>query len=123
MRPLVVAGLISTVLSISIGQVLFKVAAERANAADTLYTRNVLTVLLAAVAIYACGTLIWVSVLRYVPLTVAYIFVSMTFAVVPALAIIFLHEQFSLMQLVGTALIISGILISLGAAPVSSGNS
>ena len=114
MRLLPFLGLLGTVLSISIGQMLFKIAAERANAAQTLFSVSVLTVLFGAVVLYAGATVVWVSVLRQVSLTVAYLFMSLSFAIVPVLAVIFLHEPLSPRYVVGIILIVCGVGVSLG---------
>jgi len=117
-RPLSLIGLLVTVLSISAGQMLFKIAAERANVAQSLFAPSVLTVLFFAVALYGGATLIWVSVLRYVPLTVAYGFMALSFAIVPLLAAIFLHEPLTPRYVIGMVLIMCGIMVALGAKSV-----
>jgi undecaprenyl phosphate-alpha-L-ara4N flippase subunit ArnE len=94
---------------------LLKIAAERANAAQALFAPNVLTILFVVLVLYGGATLVWISVLRHLPLSVAYVFMSLSFAIVPMLAVIFLHEPFTLRYVVGMVLIICGILVSLGA--------
>jgi undecaprenyl phosphate-alpha-L-ara4N flippase subunit ArnE len=112
-KTLPLLGLLLTVLCISIGQMLFKIAADRANVAQTLLAPGALSVLAVAVVLYGGATLVWVSVLRYVPLTVAYVFMSLSFVIVPALAAYFLHEHLTWRFIAGMALIVSGILVSL----------
>lgn len=118
MKPLPLIGLLTTVLSISVGQMLFKIAAERANAAHTLLAPNVLSVLSIAAALYAIATVVWVSALRYVPLTVAYVFMSLSFAIVPVLAAVFVHEPLTPRYVVGILLIMCGVVVSLSANSV-----
>jgi drug/metabolite transporter (DMT)-like permease len=115
MRVLPLVGLVVTAVCISIGQLLFKITAERANVAQSLFAANVLIILCAAVALYGGATLVWVASLRYVPLTVAYLFMALSFVIVPVLAAVFLHEPLTLRFCAGMLLIIVGILVSLGA--------
>jgi undecaprenyl phosphate-alpha-L-ara4N flippase subunit ArnE len=109
----VLAGLVLTPLLISAGQILFKLTSARAGAADA--AGIVATVfdpyLLAAFAIYGIGTVIWVYVLKWVPLTVAYPFMALTFCAVPMLAWVLLGETLSLRYALGTGLIIAGLLV------------
>ena len=67
--------------------------------------------LIAAFAIYGVGTVIWVYVLRSVPLTVAYPFMALTFCAVPLLAWGLLGETLSLRYAVGAALIVAGLVV------------
>ena len=106
-------GLMATISSISVGQLLFKIAAERANSAQSLIAPNVVIVLSCAVFMYAGATLIWIWVLRSTPLTIAYLFTSLSFVIVPLLARIFLHETLTTRVAVGIVLIMCGIVVSI----------
>ena len=110
-------GLMATVSSISIGQLLFKTAAVRANSAHSLFAPNVLLALGCALLMYAGATLIWIWVLRSVPLTLAYACISLSFVIVPILARIFLNEPLTARVAAGLMLIICGILISISGRP------
>lgn len=122
MRPLaeypapVIAGLLLTPLLISAGQVLFKLTSRRAGAADIngLVALMLDPYLIAALAIYGFGTIVWVFVLKSVPLVVAYPFMALTFCAVPLLAFALLGETLSLRYLAGTALIVAGLLVVNG---------
>jgi drug/metabolite transporter (DMT)-like permease len=107
-----IAGLV-TVRCISAGQVLFKTAAGRANAANSMLAPDVLGVLLAAVTLYGGATLVWVYVLRNLPLASAYVFMSLSFVIVPVLGWILFKEALSARYFMGMALIIVGILVTL----------
>lgn len=109
----VLSGLILTPLMISVGQVLFKLTSARAGAADAAGVIATLLdpYLLAAFAIYGLGTIVWVYVLKSVPLTVAYPFMAMTFCAVPLLAWGFLGEPLSLKYMLGTVLIVGGLVV------------
>jgi drug/metabolite transporter (DMT)-like permease len=109
--PLV--AILTTVLCISGGQMLFKLAAARANAAGSFFSPEMLKVLLPACVLYAGATLVWVWALRYVPLNVAYVFMALSFVVVPGMSVLFFKEPLSLRQAAGLILIVAGIIVSL----------
>ena len=109
----VIAGLVLTPLLISVGQILFKLTSARAGGADFTGLLAVLLdpYLLAAIAIYGFGTLVWIYVLKSAPLTVAYPFMALTFCVVPLLAWSLLGETLSLRTMIGAGLIVAGLLV------------
>ncbi|MGE5088243.1 MAG: transporter [Candidatus Levyibacteriota bacterium] len=98
----------------SVGQVLFKLAADRSR--DDA-ARGFLGALLrdgyflTAIAIYACLTLLWVWILTRVPLSRAYPFVVLSFAFTPALASWLFGESIGLWYLAGLGLVVSGLAI------------
>jgi drug/metabolite transporter (DMT)-like permease len=112
----VLAGLILTPLMISAGQVLFKLTSARAGSLDAAGLLRLLAdpYLITAFAIYGIGTIIWVHVLKSVPLSVAYPFMALTFCAVPLLAWLLLGETLSLRYGVGSALIVAGLFIVNG---------
>jgi drug/metabolite transporter (DMT)-like permease len=109
----VIAGLLLTPMMIAAGQVLFKLASNRTGNADLSGLRDLATnpYLLAALAIYGLGTLIWIYVLKSVPLNYAYPFMALTFCVVPFLAWSLLGEPLSWRIAAGTVLIMSGLVV------------
>lgn len=109
----VLAGLILTPLLISAGQILFKLASGRAGSFDAAGVAGILMdpYLLVALAVYGLGTIAWIYVLKSVPLTVAYPFMALTFCAVPLLAWTLLGEAIGLRYLIGTGLIVSGLLV------------
>ncbi|MCO6176835.1 transporter [Ciceribacter sp. RN22] len=105
-------ALAGTPLLIATGQVLFKLTS---GTTGDLSVRGLVDLalnplLIAALAIYGAGTLIWIYVLKSVPLTIAYSFMGLTFFFVPLLAQIFLGESITPRYAVGTALIIAGLI-------------
>lgn len=112
----VLAGLVLTPLLISAGQILFKLTSARTGAVDFAGLAALLVdpYLIAAFAIYGFGTIVWIYVLKSVPLTVAYPFMALTFCAVPLLAWWLLGEQLSLRYALGAALIIAGLLVVNG---------
>ena len=109
----VLAGLFLTPVMIAAGQVLFNLASRRAGPADLsgLIGLAANPYLLVALVIYGLGTIIWVYVLKSVPLNFAYPFMALTFCVVPLLAWQFLSEPLSSKIAIGAALIMAGLLV------------
>ncbi len=103
-----------TVIGLSTGQILFKLAASRLSGDDPIWIlvlKN--THLWAALVVYGVSTLFWVLLLRQVPLKMAYPFVGCAFFIVPVLASIFLGEALSWQSMLGALLIAAGIYVSL----------
>lgn len=105
-------GLLGTPLMIAIGQVLFKLTSQSTGtlSLSSLMTLAVNPVFIAALALYGLGTVIWIYVLRSVPLTIAYSFMGLTFCFVPLLAQVFFGEPLHLRYLMGTLLIVAGLV-------------
>lgn len=102
--------LLGTLSLLSLGQVLFKVASTTVSLANP---RSLLTPsLVAALIIYAIATLLWISLLKRVPLYVAFPFYGLTFLLVPTLAHLMLGEKFSYHTLVGGIVILAGVYIA-----------
>ena len=108
-----VAGLVLTPLLISVGQILFKLTSERTGGADLSGVAAMLMdpFLIVAIAIYGFGTVVWIYVLKAVPLTVAYPFMALTFCAVPLLAWALLGETLTLRYGLGVGLIVAGLLV------------
>lgn len=106
-------GLIMTPLTVAGGQILFKMASGRMEGSGlSSFTSLILDpVFIIAVAIYASATFLWVFVLRAVPLSIAYPFMSLSFVLVPLLAALFLGEALSMRYFFGAVLIIGGLIV------------
>ncbi|MGI2032917.1 EamA family transporter [Rhizobium panacihumi] len=105
-------GLLGTPLLIAMGQVLFKMTS---NTAGDFSVRGLVAlaanpILIAALVLYGLGTIVWIYVLKSVPLTIAYSFMGLTFCFVPLLAHLFFGEPLSFRYAVGTTLIFAGLL-------------
>lgn len=114
--PAIWAGLVGTPLMIAAGQVLFKLTSGTTGdfGVKGLAALMVNPLLLVALAIYGAGTIIWIFVLKAVPLTTGYSFMALTFCFVPVLASIFLGEALTLRYALGAALIIGGMVVING---------
>ena len=106
-------SLVGTPLLIATGQVLFKLASAQAGRPDLRGIISLLInpVLIAALLLYAFGTIVWIYVLKSVPLTIAYSFMGLTFCFVPLLAQVFLGEALTLRYMIGAACIVAGMLV------------
>ena len=103
------------VLAISIGQILFKLAATSSEPAGSVFgfalnaMRN--PYLLCGLALYGVATIAWVWLLRSIPLDVAYPFMSLAFILVPVLSYLVFKESLKLTHAIGGGLIIVGVTI------------
>ena len=100
------------VAMISSGQVLFKSAALQATSATGQLERWLNMHLLIALAIYGVATILWIWVLRYTSLSVAYPMFALAFLFVPLMASFFLQEPLSVKTFIGGGLIIIGVLVA-----------
>jgi multidrug transporter EmrE-like cation transporter len=95
------------------GQMLFKSAALRMPR-EVPFLQSLLNLLqnwqfLAAVAIYFLLTIVWVWILRVVPLSRAYPFVALAFALAPLLGSFWFGEPLPVRLLAGLAIILCGL--------------
>lgn len=112
MTPLNFAILIAYTFGLSLGQCLFKIAADHArNAVDRAFWPALMTSVhfYASITLYAILTLVWVWILSRVPLSRAYPFVALAFIFTPALSIIFFGESINSWYALGLALILMGL--------------
>ena len=94
----------------------FKLAALRLPAgavADRFSALMQDTVFLAALALYAGLAFLWVWILTFTPLSRAYPFVAIAFAVTPLLGGLIFAEPLSLRLFVGVAIIFCGLIVVL----------
>jgi drug/metabolite transporter (DMT)-like permease len=100
------------------GQLLFKMAALR-TAADGPWVERVAHLLLngyflVALALYAALTILWVWILTFTPLSRAYPFVALAFALTPALGGLVFAEPISSRLVIGIVLILCGLVFVAG---------
>lgn len=111
--PLHILGLlVATPVLISAGQVLFKLTGEKLAAHPAAPIQAVMfsPVFLAALALYAGATLLWVYALKTVPLSYAYSFMALTFVIVPVLANLWFGDPLTARYVLGMGLVIAGLL-------------
>jgi uncharacterized membrane protein len=103
-----------TACSMACGQILFKLGASKWNG-ETFFqwVWSFITnpFLVFAVFLYAFTTIVWIYVLRILPLSIAYPLTALSYVIVPVISYFFLHEKMSLHTLLGSLLIIQGVII------------
>lgn len=111
--PLHLIGLlVLTPFLIGIGQVMFKLTGAKLAAYPSSPFQSVMLspIFLGALALYGAATLLWVYVLKTVPLSYAYSFMALTFVIVPVLAHLWFGEPLSAKYFLGMGLVIAGLL-------------
>ncbi len=113
-----IAGLCVYAAGMAGGQLLFKAASFRF-ASDAPIGERMLGLLhngyfLLAVTLYAALTVLWVWVLSFTPLSRAYPFVALAFALTPALGGFVFGEPLSWRLIAGVVLILGGLVLVAG---------
>lgn len=111
-----ILSILAVVLLLSVGQLLFKLAASRAPASWQLDWATFASLatnyfLVAAIALYAATTFLWVYVLRDTTLSQSYPFTAIAMVLVPLAGVLFFGETASLSLGIGGLLVVSGILV------------
>ena len=100
------------------GQLLFKMAALRAVHEGPFIERAMGLLLngyfLVALVLYAALAGVWVWILTFTPLSRAYPFVALAFALTPALGGLVFAEPISIRLVIGIGLILCGLLFVAG---------
>lgn len=112
----------AAILVIAAGQVMFKYAAQQLRddpdqGYGVLLRENSLALSMIALALmlYLIATVAWIQALRTVPLSIAFMFNSLAFVLVPIAGFALFGEPVPRFFLIGLALIIAGIfVVSLG---------
>lgn len=109
------AALVCFAVLLAVGQILFKYAANSTPRIDSLPGAFVLGAnpyLWFALALYGIATVLWVTILQHVPLSRAYVFQALGFAIVPFASSALFGDALSFRFLIGTALIMVGIYLA-----------
>ena len=113
-----IALLITYAAGMAAGQLLFKAAALRLGDADPLSTRALRLLqdapFVGAIALYAALSVLWVWLLTFTPLSRAYPFVAVSFALTPVLGALVFAEPLSARLLVGIAVVACGLVLVVG---------
>jgi drug/metabolite transporter (DMT)-like permease len=106
---------ILTAFSMAAGQLLFKLGTPLWQG-DTLlgwawsFLKN--PYLMTAVFLYATTIIIWVYILRSLPLSLAYPLTALSYVIVPLFSYLFLQEKIGWQTAVGSAVIVIGVIIT-----------
>lgn len=110
-----VALLVVYTAGMASGQILFKAAALRYLPGGTAIERTLSLVsnayFIGAVALYVALTVLWVWLLTFIPLSRAYPFVALAFAMTPLLAGFVFAEPITARLLGGIILLLAGLLL------------
>ena len=102
------------VTAMVIGQILFKTSSEHlvAEQGALRLVQSLLTWhFILALFFYALSTVFWVLLLRQVPLSRAYPFMALSFAILPVLSFVLFKEPLTPRYLVGMLLFLSGLFL------------
>jgi drug/metabolite transporter (DMT)-like permease len=105
-------------VAMAVGQVAFKLAAVHMPSVGNLterlvsLTHNVF--FLAALVLYGALTVLWVWILTFTPLSRAYVFTALAFAITPLAGGFLFGEPISVRLVVGIGLIVGGLLCVAG---------
>jgi drug/metabolite transporter (DMT)-like permease len=110
-----IALLVAYAAGMAGGQLLFKAAALRVPAEGTMAERLLALAhngyFLAALALYLGLSLLWVWLLRFTPLSRAYLFVALSFVLVPLVAAAAFGEPLSGRFVLGAILTVCGLIL------------
>ena len=104
-----------TAFSMAGGQLLFKIGAAKwhgSTLSQWIWSFISNPFLVSAIFLYAFTVLVWIYVLRILPLSIAYPITALSYVIVPFLSFILLKEKISIYNFIGMALIISGVIVS-----------
>jgi drug/metabolite transporter (DMT)-like permease len=110
-----ILGLLS-VLGISFAQILFKITAQRMvrTESNRIEWRRMFSLhLIANLAIYGIASLLWIWLLRLIPLQKAYPLMALAYIIVPILGRVFLKEELRFRSIVGGIVILVGVCVSV----------
>ena len=114
MNTRVLLLLLASIVGLSVGQVLLRLAAQAERPGYAAWQAVALSAWVwMGLIIYALATLAWLAVLRELPLRLAYPFVALAFVLVPVLAWAMLGEELRLSTVAGALLIVAGIWVSV----------
>jgi len=111
MSPLHTVWALTCVIAIACGQLLFKKAGSEIQQAGTWFDTKALLIVAAAGILYGLTTLLWISLLRYVPLNKAYNYMALSFVLVPIASTFLFREPLTTGAIVGGALVVAGIVV------------
>lgn len=100
----------ATLLLLSVGQILFKWTSSSLKLNDPRSFGS--PSLIAALIVYGVATVMWILVLKKLPLSLAFSFYGLTFLLVPLLAHYVLGEKIGYQTMVGGAIIMFGVLVT-----------
>jgi drug/metabolite transporter (DMT)-like permease len=114
MRIIDVCLLLSCALAVTIGQILLKIGARDVSTSKT-YSEFFFAFFaphtVIALCIYVLTSFIWIWLLSRIPLSIAYPFLALSFALTPLAAMLWLHERVSWSHWLGVLLVFAGVVL------------
>lgn len=99
------------VVGISLSQLLFKRAGMELQLANTWFSTRTLLFTWASFAVSGTATLLWISLLRHVPLSRAHAFMALSFFIVPISSYLVFRESLSPAYLAGLLMVLCGLAV------------
>ncbi len=112
MTPNTMLACIIAAIGVASGQIMIKAGSQVWASAGTIFDLRVWAWVLSAFALYGFSSIGWLYILRQVPLSSAYPFLSLTFIVVPLGGYVFFSERLSWYDALASLAIVGGICIS-----------
>lgn len=103
-------------MAVGFGQILFKLASQRLRPDQPVWVQVTEPMLVAAVTLYGALAVVWVLIVRELPLSAAYPFVALSFVFTPIFAWLVLGEKLNPSYMIGIAFICAGVIITQRAA-------
>jgi drug/metabolite transporter (DMT)-like permease len=113
LTPILLALL--TAVLMAVGQTLFKIGSGKlsgTNKSEVILSFLGNPYLMVALFLYATTILIWIYVLRLLPLSIAYPITAVSYVIVPIISFVLLKESINVQTVLGSALIISGVIVT-----------
>lgn len=101
------------VLSMAIGQILFKVSAVALSESGSWFDFKTIITLTAAMCLYAVTSVAWVWILQKIEIGRIYPFMALAFVFVPLGSYLVFGERFQPQYFVGVLFIMTGIVIAV----------
>jgi multidrug transporter EmrE-like cation transporter len=108
-----ILAIISIMLG-AVGQLILKLVAEKLQTGSGVWQLGLSMLnlkMIVAIGCFVTSMLMWIFVLRKLELSIAYPMVSLGYVFVMILSFYFLQEQLYLTKLLGTGLIVSGVIV------------
>ncbi len=105
---------IVSILLGAVGQFTLKLAAGELNTGNGIWSLGLSMLslkMMLAVTCFVTSMLMWIFVLKKMELSIAYPMVSLGYVFVMLLSFYFLHENIYLTKVLGTGLIVSGVIV------------
>lgn len=112
MTVLQIVLILTSVLMVCTGQLLFKLVGLRLHSGLSIIDPKVWTMAILSMAIYGGATILWIAVLRTVPLVKAYPYMALSFVLVPLGGIFLYSEKVQWTYAWGVLFIFLGVMLT-----------